>query len=511
MFETISRLAGCTGVLVLLATEAFAQKSADTLRLPLLEAQSTLDTYINPGGFMTAWESSIYENLLGFDPSSGKYMPLLAKSWSQLDDTTYELELQDNVTWHDGQKFSADDVVYTLNYLTDPGTRIRYKQTWSWIKSVEKLGPYKIKFTAEKPTPDALMWLSSGTPIYPRHVHEPLADKQTFGMRPIGTGPYNITNIDKNAGVVAEKYRNFVPTPTVPAASIARVAAVPMPDYGTQIASLLAGRIDMAVNLPLDEATALAETQRFDVVLAPPRVGYIFLQFPTAAWPKSKPLADPRVRRAIMMAIDRRAILKTIYGSLASQLEPLEGLCAKEQLGCDYGKMAPAYDPEQAKKLLAEAGYPDGFETSITCYHDRIDDATLISGMLHQIGIRMKVTAIHSSLRSKSVTGGAVEVGYFGWNGGAMFTAAPTVVRHFLTGDYQDPKLEKLAAPIFTLMDEGERRKAATTAFDYLNEMAYAFPMVPSRETLLMSRELRLNKSNDLMAAPISPHLYAWR
>ena len=511
MLRTSSCIVAMSAIILPLASSAMAQKAKDTLRYPIQEAQSILDTYLSPGSFANLWEPSVYDNLLAFDPAKGQHVSALVKSWSQPNDRTYELELREDVTWHDGQKFTADDVVYTLNYLIDPNVRLRLKPSWAWIKSVEKLSPTKVRVIAGEPVPDGLMWLSFGTPIYPRHVHEPLADKQAFGARPVGTGPYRIAKIDKNTGIVAEKHAGFVPGPITPAASIGRVVSEPMEDYGTQTASLLAGKADIVVDLPINEATALKDTGKFDILLAPPRVGYIFLQFPNAAWAKSKPLSDVRVRNAIVKAIDRKVLLQVSYGPLASQLEPTEALCSKQQLGCGYTKMVPSYDPEGAKKLLTEAGYPDGFDVAITAYRDNVADATAISGMLRKIGVRMSVKPIHSSQRLKAVQSGDVEVGYFGWSGGNMFSVAPQIMRHFQIGEYQDAELQKLVAPISTIANDVDRRKVAANAFDYLNDTAYAFAMVPRREIFTVTPEVRINASNELRAAQISPHLFAWK
>jgi peptide/nickel transport system substrate-binding protein len=436
---------------------------------------------------------------------------LLAKSWSQPDATTYELELKDNVTWHDGQEFTADDVVYTLNYITDPKVKLRLKASWSWIASVEKLSPTKVRIRAKEPIPDALMWLSFGTPMYPRHLHQPLADKGTFGTDPVGTGPYKMVKLDKNTGIVAERNTAFVRGPKNPAAAIGRVVAKPIQEAGTMTAALLADKADEAVDLPIDEAESLAKTGRFEVMLAPPRLGYIFLQFPTAGWANAKPLADQRVREAIVKAIDRRALLKSVYGPLADRLQPTEALCSKEQLGCGYTKPVPAYDPAAAKKLLAEAGYPDGFDVTISAYRDNLDDATAISGMLRKIGIRMNVKPILAAQRSKFVHEGDVQVGYFGWSGGNMFTVAPQVVRHFQTGEYRDGAFAKLIAPISTTMDDAERRKASAKAFDYLTEKAYAFAMIPNREVYTLVKGLAFRDPDALRPAQLSPHEFYWK
>src|ERR1700754_4850651 len=96
---------------------ALAQKAKDTLRFPMSDGESSIDPYLIPGVFNNIWEPSIWDNLLGFDAKNVKFSPQLAKAWSQPDRTTYEYELRDDVTWHDGEKLDADDAVYTINYL----------------------------------------------------------------------------------------------------------------------------------------------------------------------------------------------------------------------------------------------------------------------------------------------------------------------------------------------------------------------------------------------------------
>ena len=499
------------GVLFALQAPALAQKSKDTLRYPLDDGESYLDRYVTPGSFANQWEPSVFDNLIGFDPKKGQFVSQLAKSWSQPDPLTYEFVLRDDAKFQDGQKFDADDVVYTLNYLIDPKVKLRYKPSWAWIKSIEKLSQYKIRINAKEPDPDGLMWLAFGTPMYPRSLHEPLADKQAFGAHPVGTGPYRIVKIDKNAGVVAEKYDNFVPGPMKPAPQIGRIVAEPIGDSGTLVASMLTGQVDVAVNLPSDQAQALRETGRFDVTLSPPRLGYIYLQFPTAAWANAKPLADVRVRTAIAKAINRKVLLQAVYGPLADALTPTEGLCSKEQLGCGYSKLVPDYDPAGAKKLLAEAGYPDGFDISISGYRENAPHMTAISGMLREVGIRASLRTHHSSQRLKLIQDGKVEIGYYGWSGGNMFTVSPQIVRHLQTGEYEDPEFAKLVDPIFKIMDDGERRKAAAKAFDYLTDKAYTFAMITNREIFTHTKEVAIRDPKDLRPMIISPHEFIWK
>ncbi len=499
------------GALLIAAAPALAQKSKDMLRYPIDDAEATLDRYVAPGSFANQWEPAIFDNLIGFDPKKGQFTPQLAKAWKQIDPLTFEFELRDDVKFQNGEKFDADDMVYTLNYLIDPKVKLRYKPSWAWIKSIEKLSPYKVRINAKEPDPDGLMWLAFGTPMYPDELHGGLADKQAFGPRPVGTGPYRITKLDKNTGVVAEKYAGFVPGPMKPAPQIGRIVAQPIPDVGSLVANLLTDQVDVAVNLPMDQAIGLRESGRFEITLSPPRLGYIYLQFPTAAWTNVKQLADVRVRTAIAMAINRKVLLQSVYGPLAQGLIPTEGLCSKEQLGCGYTKMVPDYDPAGAKKLLAEAGYPNGFEISISGYRENTPHMTAISGMLREVGIRANVKIHHSTQRLKMIQDGQVEIGYYGWSGGNMFTVSPQIVRHLQAGEYEDPEFVKLVDPIFKTMDDTERRKLSARAFDRLHDMAYTYPMITNREIFVHTKEVAIRDPNDLRPMIISPHEFVWK
>jgi peptide/nickel transport system substrate-binding protein len=240
-------------------------------------------------------------------------------------------------------------------------------------------------------------------------------------------------------------------------------------------------------------------------------LGYIYLQFPTAAWVNAKPLADVRVRTAIAKAINRKTLLEVVYGPLAKGLEPTEGLCSKEQLGCGFTKPVPAYDPAGAKKLLAEAGFPNGFDISISGYRENAPHMTAISGMLREVGIRANVKTHHSSQRLKLIQDGKVEIGYYGWSGGNMFTVSPQVVRHMQAGEYEDPEFAKLVDPIFKTMDDAERRKAAAKAFDHLTDTAYTFAMITNREIFTHTKDVAIRDPNDLRPMIVSPHEFVWK
>ena len=502
-FATLA--AFCAGSFV---SPALAQKAKDTLRFPMSDGESAIDPYLIPGVFNNIWEPSIWDNLLGFDSKNVKFSPLLAKNWSQPDPTTYDYELRDDVTWHDGQKLDADDVVYTINYLIDPKINLRYKSNWAWLKSIEKLGPYKVRITSKTPVPDGMMWMAYNTPIFPEHIHGPLADKQAFGSKPVGTGPLKIAKIDKNAGIVAEKNAAFKVGPSKAASGVGRIVAEVIPDSGTVVAKLLRGEVDMGRDLPADQALALKDSGHFEFTLSPPALGYSILSFPTTGQQSVKALADVRVRQAIIKAIDRKALLIAQYGDLGKTMSPHPGLCSKEQLGCGYTKDVPDYDPAGAKKLLAEAGYPDGFDVTIAA--STSNEATAVAGMLRQVGIRATLRMTTLAQRIQALSQGKIEIGLFGWSGGGMFEASSQIVRHFLSNEYDDAVLTKMAAETNTMMNDAERRKAVAKVMDYAHDNAYAFPMTPIRVIFVHTKEVRL-LATDVRSGQVQPHEFGWK
>ncbi len=494
---------------VVAALPALAQKSKDTLRYPLSESETALDPYLLPGPFNNGWELSVWDSLLSFDSKGVKFAPLLAKSWSQPDDTTYEFELRDDVVWHDGQKLDAGDIVYTINYLIDPAVKLRYKSNWAWIQSVEKLSDHKVRIKSKAPVPDGMMWMAY-TSIYPEHIHGPMADKQAFGAKPIGSGPLKIARIDKNTGIVADKNASFRTTGAKQAASIGRFVSEPVPDAGTLVAKILTGGVDLARDLPADAVTSLKDSGQFEFTLAPETLAYTFIGFPTAGAQNVKALGDIRVRQAILKAIDRKQLVEAQYGQIGKSMAPHDGLCSKEQLGCGYTKAVPAYDPAGAKKLLAEAGYADGFDVVISTFPTNQVESTALSGMLRAIGIRATVRTHLPAARVQMLSQGKVDIGYYGWSGGGMFDVSPQIVRHFLSKEYDDAELTQMAASAMGITEDAGRRKAISTVLDTAYERAYAFPMVPIRAVYVHTKDVEL-KNKDIRAGTINAHEFSWK
>ena len=493
-----------------LGAPSLAQKAKDTLRFPVADPDAGIDTYTLPSSFANVWGPTVYDMLLAFDPQKGEFVGHIAKSYTEVNATTYEFEIRTDMKWHDGQALDADDVVYTLNYLTDPKVTLRYKAYWAWIDKIEKLGSHKVRVTAKRPVPDGLMYLAMRTPIYPEHVHRPLANKLDFAAKPIGTGPMRIVQLDQNTGIVGEKYAGYVPSSVKEPSGVGRVVAQPIKDHGTIVANLLTGNADVALDLPPDMAADLMKTGQFEVTLAPPNTGYTFIQFPTKGWDNVKALSDVRVRTAIIKAIDRDTLVKVKFGDLGKGMKPPEALCSKEQLGCGYTKMVPAYDPAGAKKLLAEAGYADGFDVVISGFQATAAEMTAAAGMLRTVGIRATVRQHPTAQRVQLIAQGKVDIGMYGWSGGGMFEVSGQLGRHVDSKDYEDPMLEKLASPTYAITNDAERRKAVAKVFDYITEQAYAFVTVPNRPVFTHTKDVKLN-AGSFRAEQVNPHEFGWK
>ena len=507
----VAKTAGVAALAFICASmPAFAQKAKDTLRFPVPDPDAGIDTYSLPSSFGNMWGPSVYDMLLGFDPKTGQFVGHLAKGFKQIDPVTYEFDIRDDVKWHDGQAMDADDVVYTLSYLMDPKVNLRFKAYWTWIKSVEKLSAHKVRLVAKQPSVEGLMYLASRTPMYPEHAHGPLANKLDFAAKPIGTGPLRIVQLDQNTGIVAEKYASYVASSVKSASGVGKIIAVPIKDTGTLTATLLRGEADVAVDLSPDQAEALQESGRFELTLAP-RLGYSFVGFPSKGWENVKPLADIRVRMAIAKAIDRSALLKVKLGALSEGQMPPDALCPKEQLGCGYTKKAPDYDPAGAKKLLADAGYADGFDVVISCFPTSVPDATAMAGMLRAVGIRATVRQHPTAQRVQLINQGKVEIGYYGWSGGGMMEVSGQLGRHVDSNEYDDPMLAKLAGATSSIMDDAARRTEVAKVFDYITDNAYAFAIISNYSFFTHTKEVKLNNARAVRAENVNPHEFGWQ
>lgn len=487
--------AACT--LLALTAPAHAQRAKDTLRIAIEQPISGLSYYFAPSSETLALQIAVADGLIAFDEKALKYAPLLASSWRRVDDTTLEFELRGDVKWHNGTPFGADDVVSTVAWLVDPKTKLRFKEFWSWMERAEKLSPTKVRLITRRPTPYAIARMAAQTEILPAHIMDKLQDKTQYGWNPVGTGMYRATKVEKNVGVALERNESYRHGgPARPVSNVKNVTASFIPDDGTQIAQFLAGNLDILRNIDAEQAAIMTKQPR---VAATTAEGMSFYYMALDAKGRSgvKPLQDARVRKALMMAVDRAAVQALMTGDYKVKRPP-EALCWKFQDACDYTAALPKYDPEGAKKLLAEAGYKDGFDLEATSLTGGTGKAvaTLVSGQLAKIGVRVKVEVNTFGVYNNRQRDGKIQMMISGFHAGAMPDITGLSTFFFEDGfrDYHgDRELQNLAVQSNQVMDLAKRKEIGRKMFDGLTERAYAMPLAAYAITFVHSAEVTID------------------
>ncbi len=501
--KTKLALLAATGLAVTMAAPAaVAQKSKNTVRVGLTSAIKGVDNHYDPKADTQFSNHAVYDTLMFRDEKTGKIVPLLAKSVTRVDPKTLEIELRDGVKWHDGEAFDADDVVYTVNWLTNKGTKIRMRRNYTWIAGIEKLGPMKVRISAKRPTPFDLLNLASFTWIYPEHLHNKLEDKADFGRKsPVGTGPYRVAEVTVNRRVVLEKNKDYKQlSPAKRMSNVDRFVLAQIPDVGTQIAQMLAGNLDALVRvIEPAQAIKLAKDPRFNLQMKR-GVALSYLAFDAKGRSGAEAMKNIKVRKAIMMAIDRGPLTTIASGGDPNLAVTPGGMCWKGvQGGCDWSASYPKHDPEAAKKLLAEAGFANGLEVEITSFNTGVPKpvAVAISAQLRKVGITSRIDSKRINALRKKMRDGKIQMLVGRWSGGGLAEVSSTL-RVFYSGSgpsdwHGDGALKKMARKSSGIMDPVKRKAAVAKALDHATENAYYMALTPSFVPMVHVKELEID------------------
>lgn len=323
---------------------ALAGKDDDTLNFSWKKELETLDRYFNTAREGMIVSRQICDDLLYRDPDTYEYKPLLAESYKWLDNTTMEFELRQGITFHSGEKFDADDVVYTINFVSNPDNKVLVQRNVNWIAKAEKLRPYKVKLYLKDPFPSALEYLAGNIPIYPNEYYAKVGPKG-FGLKPIGTGPYKIVENDVGKRLVFERNKDYFKDSPKGQPAIGRLVQRTIPEITTMVAELMTGGLDWIYQVPKDQAESLEKVPNVNVLKAETmRVGWIVMD--AAGRTGENPFQKLQVRRAVAHAIDREAICKNLVGG---QSRVIHSLCFPSQVGCTDDVTKYDYNPKKAK------------------------------------------------------------------------------------------------------------------------------------------------------------------
>ncbi len=454
---------------------AYAGKRDGSIRFTSDQVPESLDAYFNNVRVGVIVAHHVWDHLVYRDPRTNEYKPSLATAWRWIDDKTLEFELRRGVAFHDGERFDADDVVYTLNYVADPANKAITQQNVNWIGKAEKVDQYKVRLRLKTPFPAALEYLAGPVVIYPDEYYKAVGPKG-MGEKPIGTGPYKVVEHQPGRLVRFERNKDYFRDSPRTQAAVDRLELRLIPDLNTQIAELMTGGLDWIFHVPPDQADQLRRVPNLQVVSGE-TMRIVFLHLNTLDKTPAAPLKDVRVRRAMAHAIDRPAMLGAVVGEGARIIHTI---CFPGQFGCtDEGAPRYAYDPAKAKALLAEAGYPNGLEIDLYAYRERHQTEAMI-GYLRAVGIRtnlrfMQYAALRTALREGKVPMAHQTWGSFSVNDVSAITP---VYFKFLDDDIaRDPQVRDWLQEGDTSVDPQKRKDAYRKALTRIADQVYAVPL----------------------------------
>jgi peptide/nickel transport system substrate-binding protein len=484
-------------VLAIAGGPAQAQKAQDTIRAAVYQPIPIIDVIYNPSPETGLVSNIVFDSLVYFDAAKREYVPLLAKSWQRIDDKTYEFKLREGVKFHDGSTFDADDVVYSFDVYMDPKYNFRFKDNrFDWLAKVEKVDQYTVRITSKQVAAAFLDRLIAGTPIYPENIYRALENKGDFGRNPVGTGPYRVVSFDPAKGeVVYEKNLDYAMKDVRPAGSAKRIIVTSIPDKQTQIAKLLSGGLDVVYEVDPDQIPSLRANPNLAVSVER-TVSYTYIQFDSKNRSGIGYFKDKRVREALLKGIDRPALLKAFLPPEQQNDPPQIAMCHEWHVACAASVQPVSYDPEGAKKLLAEAGYPNGFDLTISTWGPSRQVAEAVSGQLRKIGINAKVDASVFGVYIQKRADGKFQTSVSLWDNGVAAPDIEGTLSFFFiesSRDYiGDPVLAKAYVDGGQELNPEKRVEIYRAAFDRVTSERYMMPLVPLPATVAHDKDLIL-------------------
>jgi peptide/nickel transport system substrate-binding protein len=336
---------------------------------------------------------NIYDTLL-FRDKDLKIIPWLAESWRIVNPTTWEFKIRKGVKFHNGEDVDADAVKFSLDRIRDPELKARQSVYFRLVTSVDVIDKYTVRVITSKPYPTLENHFAlRGHIMPPGHFRG--KDKIFADRNPVGSGPYKFVRWVKDEQIELEANPNWWGG----APKIKTIVFRPIPEAAVRVAALQAGEVDGAVNIPPHLIAPIEKHGKLYVSKAP-SVRTIFIpiyayQYDTAnkpVGPVEGPTRDKRVRQALLAAVNVDEIIKTVLeGNAIRTATPL----TPKHFGFDPTFAPTKLDPDRARKLLSDAGFPQGIELTLNSPDGRYlkdkEVAEAIAGQLTKAGIRARV------------------------------------------------------------------------------------------------------------------------
>lgn len=517
--KAFGALAMCSAIA---AMPTMAAQSSEALTIGLGGAVTTIDPHFYNATPNHVIAHSIFDRLVERDPK-GNMVPGLAESWKPISDTVWEFKLRPDVKWHDGEPFTADDVVFTftraLNVPNSPGGFGGFLRD---IAKTERVDDLTLHLHTKEPAPNLPRQLGF-VAIVSQHAGEgATTDQYNSGVKAIGTGPYKFKRYIPGDRVELERNDDWwgaeQPWKDVTIRLITNSAS--------RVGALLSGEVDIIDAVPSTDLPSLEKNKDIRVASVPGmRLLYIALnqrdqwgaQWLTDAGGKAldeNPMLDGQVREALSLAINREAIADRLLQKTAvatGQWLPEGSYSYADSVE------VPSYDPEKAKALLAEAGYPKGFKLVLQTPNDRYPNdagiAQAVAQMWSRIGVETMVDArpwnTYQKERADYVAAlwgwgsPTLEAGYLLSNV-LMTPDKEKGVGNFNYGGYSNPKLDQLTVKALSTLDDAQREKVLIEAVETAARDVPILPLVQLTNFWAMRKEVNFDARMDERTLPIN-------
>jgi len=442
----------CSALLLVLWGAAIASAESQT---ELVIAQTAEVNSLDPARHNSITDVNytiqVFDMLYILDEQS-KPVPRLALSHRIVNPTTWEFKLRPGVKFHDGTTMTARDVKFSIDRMTDPQTKALFASFWGPIKEVKAVDNLTVQIVTKSPDPILLKRLSLDLAIMPADLFQKEGAEKFF-QHPVGTGPFKFVSWTRNDRMVLDANEAYWDGPP----KMKRLVIRPIPEAATRLAELQTGNADIAPAIPPFLVEQLKAAPNATVQSVPGgRVMFLYLN--TLA---KGPLQDKRVRQALNYAINRKAIIDNVLKG--SGIEVADCL-TPYHFGYDPSLKPYPYDPAQAKKLLAEAGYGKGLKLVFNSPNGRFildkEISEAIAGMFREVGIQTEMKVHEWGSYVQMMNAWKLEdIGYIGW-GNTLSDADGTFTPLFTPTPfsyYNNPALTEKIAKARTTMDEKAR------------------------------------------------------
>ena len=487
-----------TAVALAAATVVAAPLHAQTLRWAAQNDILTMDPHSQNHATTNAILMHAYEGLTRYGVNR-EVEPALATKWTFVSPTQVRFELRKGVKFHDGTPFTADDVIFSFNRIRQPQGTMQIYVTG--INEIRKIDDHTVDMILSGPNPILLRniidfrimskaWAEKNKTT---NVQDYKAKEENFASRNVmGTGPYKITGWQPEQRVTMTINNDWWDKHTN---NVKEVVYTPIKSDPTRVAALLAGDVDLLTDLPTQDVARLRNDSKLKI-LDGPEVRTIYLA-PDIGSPELKysnvkgknPFADKRVRQALSMAIDREAIRRNTMRGLSIPA----GIMVAPGVNGHSAEIdtPPKADSEGAKKLLAEAGYPDGFEVRLNCPNNRyVNDEEIcqnIVAMWARIGVKAQLVAENMATFSQKFQNFDSSIYMLGW-GVATYDAQYTLqslIRtrtsgadgNFNFSKISDPQIDKLVDAMKSETDTAKRNAMIREALVRTRDEVLTIPL----------------------------------